>query len=118
MTPEYPMYWRPTPDGRAEPCDREESCRLFETDAVRRVALTEVNCGGATYRVSTVFLVIDHGFHRHSEPNAAPVLWETMVSGPEGFLDYQDRYTSRADAEAGHARAVGLLEKGGPAALS
>lgn len=49
-------------------------------------------------RVSTVFLGADHNFTGKGQP----VLWESMVFG--GALDgEQDRYTSRTDAEAGHA---------------
>lgn len=52
--------------------------------------------------VSTVFLALDHGFGR-----GAPVLWETMIFG--GPHDgYQDRYSTREDAEAGHREAVRL----------
>lgn len=55
-------------------------------------------------RVSTVFLGLDHNF-----VGGEPVLWETMIFG--GPHDgYQDRYTSRADAEAGHLKAVELAK--------
>jgi hypothetical protein len=48
-------------------------------------------------QVSTVFLGIDHNFRA----DGPPVLWESMIFG--GPLDQeQRRYTSRADAEAGH----------------
>jgi len=60
--------------------------------------------------VSTVFLVIDHGFD-----DGPPVLWETMIFG--GVLDGAcERYASEADAREGHARLVAeaerVLEKG------
>jgi len=51
-------------------------------------------------RVSTVFLGIDHSFGA-----GPPVLFETMVFG--GLLgDEQERYSTRAEAEAGHRRMV------------
>lgn len=54
-------------------------------------------------RVSTVFLVLDH-----SSDDGDPVLWETMIFG--GKHDgYQERYTSRAAALAGHETAVNLV---------
>jgi hypothetical protein len=54
-------------------------------------------------RVSTVFLGLDHGWG-----GGDPVLWETMVFG--GPHDgYQDRYTSRQDALAGHEKAVAMV---------
>ena len=61
-------------------------------------------------RVSTVFLVIDHGFGM-----GPPVLWETMVFGLPGD-EPQWRYTSKDDAMLGHARLVAQLRSGVPAA--
>jgi hypothetical protein len=67
-------------------------------DGGRRVARTEFEGG----YVSTVFLGLNHAF-----TDGPPVLWETMIFG--GPNDgWQDRYTSRAGAEAGHLRAVAL----------
>lgn len=72
------------------------------------------------YFVSTVFLGLDHAFGQ-----GPPVLWETMVfdhrrGGSRKWADvepanYTRRYTSLADALAGHAIAVAyvnLLRKG------
>lgn len=57
-------------------------------------------------RVSTVFLGLDHSWN-----GGPPVLWETMIFG--GPHDgYQDRYTSRAQAEKGHRRAIELVIEG------
>lgn len=53
--------------------------------------------------VSTVFLSLDHN-HSLFGP---PVLWETMIFWEGGPLDeYQERYTSKAAARAGHERAL------------
>lgn len=50
--------------------------------------------------VSTVFLGLNHNFG-----GGAPILYETMVFG--GPLDGEmERYETRAQAEAGHARMV------------
>lgn len=79
-----------------------EWARWFET-ADRSLASTQV-CGRL---VSTVFLGVDHAFD-----GGEPVLWETMIIGNDGngrYEDFQERYTSRADAEAGHARAVAMV---------
>ena len=54
-------------------------------------------------RVSTVFLGINHNWSE-----GPPVLWETMIFGGE-HDEYQRRYTSRADAEAGHNEALALV---------
>lgn len=69
----------------------------------RRVAISQVR----EWKISTVFLAIDHSFN-----GGAPLLWETMVFGPEPWGDWQDRYTSKADAEAGHKRIYELILAG------
>jgi len=65
--------------------------------ADRKVANDEI--GDA--QVSTIFLVIDHNFG----DDGPPLLFETMVFG--GPLDEsQERYSTWAEAVAGHARWV------------
>jgi hypothetical protein len=54
--------------------------------------------------VSTVFLGLDHQWG-----DGPPVLWETMIFGGKDD-QFQERYTSRADALAGHERAVQLVK--------
>jgi hypothetical protein len=66
--------------------------------ADRRVAHDDID--GVS--VSTVFLGLDHGFG-----HGAPKLFETMVFGLDD--DYQERYSTWAEAEAGHARAVAIV---------
>ena len=67
----------------------------------RRVGYDELDGG---VRVSTVFLGLDHSFG-----GAVPVLWETMIfNGPHN--QYQERYTSRADAIEGHTRALAIAK--------
>lgn len=68
-----------------------------------RVAETTIH----GYRVSTVFLGIDHNFGY----GGPPVLWETMVfPDDESYEDlYCERYTSVDDARAGHQRIVANL---------
>jgi hypothetical protein len=101
--------------GDPAPCeDLLEWARWYEERDNRRVALDEVN----GVRVSTVFLGLDHGWGR-----GAPVLWETMSFPREDtppddprwkWSDYQERYTSAADARAGHARVVEAVRRGEP----
>jgi hypothetical protein len=80
--------------------------RWFET-ADRHVGMDVLPDG---VRVSTVFLALDHAFG-----GGRPILWETMIFG--GPHDgYQDRYTSREAAEAGHARALALCRGRPPGA--
>lgn len=69
----------------------------------RRVALSDLPNG---YRISTVFLGIDHAFG----DGGPPVLFETMIfpDGPGG--EYQERFHTWDEAIAGHnsARAEAL----------
>ena len=60
-------------------------------------------------RVSTVFLGLDHSLTL----DGPPVLWETMVFGGDND-QYQQRYTSRAEAIEGHGA---ILERERKAAL-
>lgn len=78
----------------------------FET-AKRHVALDELPGG---VKVSTVFLGLDHSFGF----SGAPILFETMIFGGE-HDQYQDRYATREEAIAGHAKALALA-KGEPGA--
>jgi hypothetical protein len=86
--------------GQPVPCeDLATWAQWFET-ADRRVAqdLDEGDEGdaGKKVRVSTVFLGLDHNWG-----GGPPILWETLVFG--GALDGEmARYTSLADALAGH----------------
>src|SRR5215831_8628601 len=71
----------------------------------RRVALDMVN----GYRVSTVFLSIDHNFGVEGKP----ILWETMIfGGSDGDECYCERYSSLHDAQEGHKRIVEKLQSG------
>jgi hypothetical protein len=62
-------------------------------------------------RVSTVFLGLDHQYG-----DGPPILWETMVFWPDEGGDECRRYSSLADAKAGHeavvARIEGVVEAG------
>jgi len=56
--------------------------------------------------VSTVFLSLDHSFG-----NGPPMLYETMIFNSEDneFGSYLERYSTRAEAEAGHTRIVNMV---------
>ena len=73
--------------------------RWFET-ADRVVAKTSI--GKA--EVSTVFLGMDHNW-----ANGPPLLFETMVFGLDDEL--QERYSTWAEAEVGHAKTVEWVKK-------
>lgn len=99
-------YW----DRNGEPMSREDWMTKMSDDMYKRVALTTFPDG--TF-VSTVWLGLDHGFGSRK-----PVLWESMVFGPQvdSEQDYQWRYTSEERALAGHQAIVTTLQCGGGAA--
>lgn len=81
------------------PCDM--FCRMADED--RRVGLSKI--GEQT--ISTVFLRTNHGGYF-----GLPDQWfETMIFGGP-YDQYQYRYTTYDEAEAGHARVVAALMEG------
>lgn len=56
--------------------------------------------------VSTVLIYLDHSYGDRDE--GPPLVYETLVFGGDNDGD-MERYTSRADAEAGHARMVAKI---------
>ena len=89
---------KPIPCSAAElgdPAFRDKS-RIVQQDKIGKV------------RLSTVFLCIDHSFD--SLGNGPPVLWETMIFGGPRDQE-QHRYTSHADALAGHLKILAELKK-------
>ena len=77
----------------------------FARDDTRIVARTELSGPAGHVAVSTVFLGIDHGWDANR-----PVLFETMIFQDGAALDYQERYSTYDDAEAGHRRAVEVVK--------
>ncbi len=58
--------------------------------------------------VSTVWMGLDHNYFHPGDP---PIIFETMVFG--GSHDqWQDRYSTREQAAAGHARVVAARREG------
>lgn len=90
------------------PCDMMTWAMWFGDTDRRRVASTRV---GKTW-VSTVFLGLDHRFGP-----GEPLLFETMLFDRRHFEDYQERYSTYAEALAGHRRAVYLVYERQRAAL-
>jgi hypothetical protein len=72
----------------------------------RRVARDQIVGvrGGATV-VSTMFLGVDHNFGFAGPP----LLWETLIMGGE-YDGYMRRYSTRASALKGHAKAVEIVK--------
>lgn len=61
--------------------------------------------------VSTVFLSLDHAYHVGTE-KGPPLLFETMVFGLPDGGEYQERYSTWEEAEAGHKETVRRLKTG------
>lgn len=91
-----------------EKITREQAYELWSGDQeMRRVAVDFLPDpdGGKDIMVSTVLLVLDHSF----TTDGPPLIFETMVFGGE-HNEYQERYATREQAEAGHAVAVKLVK--------
>lgn len=88
-------------DGSIEAVDLMTWARWFETHD--RHVVNDILPDGV--RVSTVFLGLDHSFSL----NGLPILFETIIFG--GSHDqYMDRYHTRDEAIAGHAKAVAIAK--------
>lgn len=62
----------------------------------------------ADIKVSTVFLGLDHSFDA-SDASTVPILFETMIFGGQ-HDEYQQRYATWEQAEAGHKFAVQIAK--------
>ena len=102
------LYYDLDDAGDPVPSTLEATSYLWEPGGNRRVVAVDDPLPGV--HVSTVFLILDHGLGREK-----PVLFETMVFG--GELDQEcERYHTRAEALAGHARMVSAVLNRKPAA--
>jgi hypothetical protein len=93
--------------------DLFEWARLFEDRDYKVVQQTTINPpDGGRYFISTVWMGVDHSWG-----SGPPVIFETMVfidePGAEDHssLDhYMDRYSTEAEAIAGHRNVVGMVQ--------
>lgn len=80
--------------GQLEELDFLEWGRMLESGEGRHVGKDKIE----GYYVSTVWIGLDHQYG-----SGPPLIYETMIQDPTGaWLDFQERYTYRADAAAGH----------------
>jgi hypothetical protein len=117
-------YYILNDNNEAIPCDDHLFWAEWFQNRDRHVRLEEVvveGCvrpnGGTSiaYTVSTVFLGIDHGFNfSEDEGEYQPILFETMIFSTDEseWLNFQMRYRTWAEAEAGHEDAVRRLRSG------
>jgi hypothetical protein len=89
--------------GSPVPCSSSDAWALWREHARRDGSLWAGRDDVGRFRISTVFLGLDHSFG----VDGPPVLWETAIfDATSDDVEIVRRYTSRADAEAGHAVAV------------
>jgi len=82
------------------PTDLDTWSRWFQR-ANRKVASDHIG----DILISTVFLGLDHSYG-----SGPPLLFETMIfGGPHD--QYQERYTTWEEAEAGHAKALEIVKE-------
>lgn len=112
-------------DRHGKPMDMLDWARLIEDREYSVIAQHWVR----GWKVSTVWLGIDHNFTR----SGAPVIFETMIFAPkdvtvgrdgtavtmEDLDQYQERYATERAAQAGHDRALAAMveQLGGEAAM-
>lgn len=107
-----PLYYAWTPDGVAPTTDVIEA---FESKKkAPRLTHDVEDPEGRRWRVSTVFLALDHGLGLGD-----PLVWETMVFArkPDGSgVDWMDHYLERCSTEeeaiAQHTSIVNRLSQG------
>jgi hypothetical protein len=76
----------------------------------KHIGLDYVRLRGRMYRVSTVWLGLDHSFW----PGHGPLIFETMVFEDDdwgGFENLMDRYSTLAQAERGHRAFVRRVKR-------
>lgn len=81
-------------------CDNLIEWAVWYEKADKHVGKTDLPGG---IQISTVFLGLDHAFC-----GKEPLLFETMIFGGE-HNEYQERYSTWEQAEAGHKRAVEMV---------
>lgn len=84
------------------PVEMEEWSQMMATGT-----RTKVQNRVKGYLISTVFLGLDHGFGGEVQ------LYETMIFAGDSWTDrYMERYATKAEALAGHARIVEMVKLG------
>lgn len=85
----------------------EEAGRLLDIDGYKRVARTEILSAAdpkVMKTVSTVWLGLDHNYS-----GGTPLIFETMVFGDSMADELCQRYSTEADALAGHREIVATV---------
>src|SRR5690348_11829956 len=83
-------------DKNGKPLSLMAWATLLEDRDYKRVASSQIG----QYLISTVWLGLNHNYD-----GGKPLIFETMVFGPDDE-EYTERYSTEAEALAGHKRAV------------
>ncbi|MFT4038359.1 MAG: hypothetical protein QM692_09285 [Thermomicrobiales bacterium] len=98
------IWW--TLDDQRRPVPTTPIASRAERDRADFVVAVDAHLPG-NLRATTMFLRLDHG-----NGATAPILWETSVFGDDTrWWGYLERYTSEAEALAGHARIVARIRE-------
>lgn len=89
------------------PIDMEQWAILHGDPDYRKIGLWHGEDG---ITVSTVWLGIDHRFVGDGDP----IIFETMIFGPEHLDGEMTRYTTHRDAQEGHQHTVDNITSGEP----
>lgn len=95
-------------DRQGRTIDAAKANTLLGDPAYKRVGLTEITSASdasVSYRVSTVWLGVNHNY----VDGGPPILFETMVFGPENADEYMQRYATEDEARAGHAETITVV---------
>jgi hypothetical protein len=88
-------------DRKGKPLEGKDFYNLFDNREYRTIAVTH---GIADYRVSTVWLGIDHKYGG----DGPPIIFETMIFGTGNLSEMQWRYSTEEQALQGHLEVVSL----------
>ena len=88
-------------DRQGNEITRAEWAGYFETETYRVVKQTDF---GEGLHLSTVWLGIDHSWGL-----GPPLIFETMLFGPKGSIDLQERYSTEQEAIEGHDAIIARL---------
>lgn len=96
-----PRYYDP----KGRPISMRRWASSFEYD--RHVGESVLRIRGRWYRVSTIWLGLDHSFF-----GGPPLIFETMIFAGHGLTDLATwRYSTAEEAMRGHMRAVRFLKR-------
>jgi hypothetical protein len=107
------MYYKLNEDKSVSPCDLLEWAQQREVMSKTYTKHVAEETIGDRW-ISTVWLGVDHGIRWSDKEDYQPLIFETMIHNnkTEEWEDYEERYSTWADAVSGHKRAVEWVKNG------